>query len=235
MRSAEPSGARRSRATAHAWATQRPHSRRRAGARRAGARAPAARSGLVRHLRCLTPLAGRRARPPSAPTPRPPRSLATCSGFVAPAITDTTGSTASSPPIATSSSERPCASAHARSASTRVEIRGRDLAPVQPRARRRRRVARDLSGEEPAREREVRDEPEPEPRAGRQQLGLGVAAQQRVLALLRDERVRRKRADALECLGPVVRRPPRPDRFRSATSCSTVATVSSSGVCGSSS
>ena len=52
----------------------------------------------------------------AAPIPRPAAFARTCSGFVAPAITDTTGRAPSRPPIATSSSEhavrlRPCAQA----------------------------------------------------------------------------------------------------------------------------
>jgi len=62
---------------------------------------------------------------PAAPFAR------TWSGFVAPAITDTTGSVASSPPIATSSSERPWASAHACSCSTRSRSAGEISRPCK--------------------------------------------------------------------------------------------------------
>src|SRR5439155_17797542 len=61
----------------------------------------------------------------------------------------------------------------------------RDLLAGETRPLRRRRTAVVLAGEETAREREVRDEAEPEPLAGWQQLALGVAREPRVLALLR--------------------------------------------------
>src|SRR5205823_4216887 len=61
-----------------------------------------------------------------------------------------------------------------------------DLAPMQARAGRRCLSAAVLAGQEAAREREVGDEAEAEALAGREQLALGVAFEQRVLALLRD-------------------------------------------------
>ena len=64
-----------------------------------------------------------------------------------------------------------------------------------------------LPGEQAAREREVRQQPEPEPLAGRDQVALGVAREPRVLVLRRDEprlAPRRRRP----------RPPPRPARPR---------------------
>ncbi len=78
------------------------------------------------------------------------------------------------------------------------EIRACDLATVQAGARRRRRVARHLPGQEPAREREVRDEAEAEPLADGQELRLRITAEQRVLALLGD--VRRAEASGRDAL-----------------------------------
>jgi hypothetical protein len=63
--------------------------------------------------------AARRARPASAPIAPAAAFARTCSGFVAPAITEATGGCAASPPIATSSSDRSRSRANASSASMR--------------------------------------------------------------------------------------------------------------------
>ena len=157
-------------------------------------------------LSCLTASRARRARRRSAPI-RPAAAFArTCSGFVAPAITEATGEMAASPPTATSSSETPWALGPRPQPLDAVEVGVVDRPAVQARALGRRSVARDLAGEEPAREREERDEAEPEPLAGGQHLGFGLAAQPGVLALLRDVRGRGDRLGAFEGRGAIVRR-----------------------------
>ena len=93
-----------------------------------------------------------------------------------------------SPPIATSSSVAPRSLANASSRSTRSSFAVLELAAVQPRSLRRRLAAPVLAGEQAAREREVRDEADAEPLAGRQQLVLRAAREPRVLVLLRGER-----------------------------------------------
>ena len=84
-------------------------------------------------------------------------------GLVAPAITEQTAGCAARPPIATSSRLSPCSAAKPASASIRSqrssETSGR---PAQPRALGRRLAAAVLAGQEAAREREVRDQPDPE-------------------------------------------------------------------------
>ena len=74
-------------------------------------------------------------------------------------------------------------------------------------------LARHLAGEQAARQREVRDEPEPEPLAGRQQLVLRAAREPRVFALLRDETPGlRSPSPRSQGLRRVVRRAVRADR-----------------------
>ena len=114
----------------------------------------------------------------------------TCSGVVAPAITEATVGCAARPPIATSSSR---SAAVARERLERLDAvprrgrRGVETLRRQARALGRRLAAAVLAGQQPAREREVRDQPEPEPLARRDQVVLGVAGEPRVLVLRRDE------------------------------------------------
>ena len=122
----------------------------------------------------------------------------TCSGVVAPAITEATAGWAARPPIATSS--RPQA-AVAREGLERLDPVPRRVVDVEPlrreaRALGRRLAAAVLAGEQAAREREVRQQAEPEPLARGDQVALGVAREPRVLVLRRDEPRRAARAAA---------------------------------------
>ena len=120
-----------------------------------------------------------RARParPAIGSQSPAAAFArTCSGFVAPAITDATGLRASRPPIARSSSECAVRLSPRAQLLDAIELRVVELAAVQARALGGRALARDLARQQAAREREVRDEAEAEPPARRQQLRLGRGA-----------------------------------------------------------
>ncbi len=114
----------------------------------------------------------------------------TCSGVVAPAITEATVGWAARPPIATSSGFRPRSRAKRSSASIRSHVASSTSSPCAAR-----RVpsgagpaAAVLAGQQTAREREVREQPDPEPLADRDQVALGLAREPRVLVLRRDER-----------------------------------------------
>ena len=112
-----------------------------------------------------------------------------CSGFVAPVMTEATGASESSQPIASSSNVRPRSSANRVRASTRSNsLSSIGLVVVaQPGARRRRFSPPVLAGEHAAREREVGDVREPLLGRARQTVGLVGALQQAQLVLHADE------------------------------------------------
>jgi hypothetical protein len=104
----------------------------------------------------------------------------TCSGFVAPAITDATAGIAARPPIATSSNDTPRSRANRSSCSSRsLPPPAPPLFPPPP--------APVLAGEQAARERKERQHPDSEPLAGRQDLVLDLTLDERVVVLRRHE------------------------------------------------
>ena len=156
----------------------------------------------------------------------------TCSGFVAPAMTDATAGCARRPPNARSRSAMPRASANCLQRLRAIPAHVGDLLTGEA-SLGRLLAATVLAGEQPAREREVRQEADPEPLARRQHLVLRLALDERVVVLDGDEArrapVARRGLGGLDLLGGEVRGPIK-RTLPSSTSSFSAPSVSSIGV-----